>query len=357
MSGVGSTEPGAGMSERIMRLQERLEEPLIVTTPTNVRYLTGFESSNAALVVDRDRVRLFTDFRYRDAASRVVGVEVVVTARSLTADLAAAVEGRVGFEAANLTFERYEVLRAAGLDLVPRQNVVEGLRVIKDEDEIARLRHAAEVADRAIEALAREPFVGRSGKEIAWRLRELLHAHGADDAAFATIVGAGPTGALPHGRPTDRIVNRGELVVVDWGARVAGYCSDCTRTFATGPLPDELARAYEACRAAQAAALAGIRAGMSGVEADRVARDPIERAGFGDQFGHGLGHGVGMDVHEAPALRPESTDTLEPGMVVTVEPGIYLAGLGGVRIEDLCVVRDDGLESLTSFRKDLVTVE
>ncbi len=344
------------MSGRVARLQERLEEPLIVTTPANVRYLTGFESSNAALVVDRDRVRLFTDFRYRDAASRVEGVEPVETARSLTADLGAALEGRVGFEAASLTYDRYEVLRAAGLDLVPRHGLVEGLRAVKDEDEIGKIRHAAAVADRAIEALAREPFVGRSEKEIAWRLRELLHAHGADDASFETIVGSGPSGALPHSRPTDRIVNRGELVVVDWGARASGYCSDCTRTFATGPLADELARAYETCRAAQAAALAGIRPGTSGVEADRVARDPIEAAGFGEQFGHGLGHGVGIDVHEAPALRPESTDTLEPGMVVTIEPGIYLPGLGGVRIEDLCVVREDGLELLTSYRKDLVTV-
>lgn len=345
------------MSDRVTRLQERLEEPLIVTTPANVRYLTGFESSNAALVVDRDRVRLFTDFRYRHAASLIEGVELVETARSLISDLGAAVEGRVGFEAANLTFDRYEALRAAGLELVPRQGLVEGLRAVKDEDEIAKIRHAAAVADHAIEALSREPFVGRSEREIAWRLRELLHAHGADDASFETIVGSGPTGALPHGRPTDRIVNRDELVVVDWGARANGYCSDCTRTFATGRLPDELVRAYETCRSAQAAAMGGIRSGMTGVEADRVARDPIEAAGFGERFGHGLGHGVGIDVHEAPALRPESTDTLEPGMVVTVEPGIYLPGLGGVRIEDLAVVREDGLESLTSFRKDLVTVD
>jgi Xaa-Pro aminopeptidase len=342
---------------RVRRLQERLEEPLIVTTPANVRYLTGLESSNAALVVDRERVCLFADFRYRESARAVVDVEFVETPRSLIAGIGAVVEGRAGFEPANLTYDRYRTLRDAGVDLVPREGLVEALRARKDEDEIAAIRRSTRIADAAFEALAREPFVGRSEREIAWRLRELLHVHGADGVSFETIVGSGPNGALPHARPSERIVQRGELVVVDWGARAGGYCSDCTRTFATGPLPDELARAYAVCLEAQGAAVRGIRAGMGGAEADRLARDPIAAAGFGDRFGHGLGHGVGMEVHEAPGLRPESTDVLEPGMVVTVEPGIYLPGLGGVRIEDLAVVRDGGLEVLTSFRKELVTVE
>jgi Xaa-Pro aminopeptidase len=345
------------VSERVARLQERLEEPLVVTKPVNVRYLTGLASSNAALVVDRERVRIFTDFRYAEAARAVEGAELVQTARSLIADLGAALEGRVGFEADDLTYDRWQTLRDAGLELVPRVGQVEALRARKSEEEIAAIHAAATIADRALEALAREPFVGRSEKEIAWRLQELLHAHGADGESFEAIVGSGPNGALPHQRPTDRLVQRGELVVVDWGARAGSYVSDCTRTFATGSLPDELARAYEVCRAAQEAAVAGIRPGMSGREADAVARDPIAAAGFGEEFGHGLGHGVGMDVHEAPGLRPESSDTLEVGMVVTVEPGIYLPGRGGVRIEDLCVVREDGLEALTSFRKDLVVVD
>jgi Xaa-Pro aminopeptidase len=345
------------MSDRLARLQERLEEPLIVTSLVNVRYLTGLDSSNAALVVEPGRVRLFADFRYREAARAVEGVEFVETARSLVAGVGAAVEGRAGFEAEHLTYARYEVLRDAGVELVPRTGVVEGLRAIKDDAEVAAIAHAAQVADHALEALAREPFVGRSEKEIAWRLQELMHAHGADGLSFEPIVASGPNGALPHGRPTERIVNRGELVVVDWGARAAGYCSDCTRTFATGPLPEQLRRAYDVCREAQAAAMHGIRAGMTGPEADAIAREPIAAAGFGEEFGHGLGHGVGMDVHEIPGLRPESSDVLEPGMVVTVEPGIYLSGLGGVRIEDLAVVREDGLQALTSYRKDLVVVD
>jgi Xaa-Pro aminopeptidase len=345
------------MSDRVARLAALLEEPLLVTNPVNVRYLTGFASSNAALVVDPERTRLFTDFRYRDAAAAVAGVEVVAASRSLLPEIAAATGGALGFEADHLTYAAHETLRAGGVEPVPRRGLVEQLRASKDGDEIALIRQAAQVADHALEALAREPFVGRSEREIAWRLRELLHAHGADDAAFEPIVASGPNGALPHGRPTDRIVRRGELVVIDWGARVGGYHSDCTRTFATGRLEPDLARAYELCRSAQTAAVAGIRAGMTGVEADAIARGPIEQAGLGEHFGHGLGHGVGMEVHELPALRPESKDTLGPGMVVTVEPGIYLPGRGGVRIEDLCVVRDDGLETLTSYRKDLVTVD
>jgi Xaa-Pro aminopeptidase len=344
------------VNARVQRLQAQLEEPLIVTNPVNVRYLTGFESSNAALVVDPERVRLFTDFRYAEAARALAGVEYVQTARSLIADIGAALSGRVAFEAADLTYDRYETLRDAGLELVPRPDAVEGLRALKDEEEVAAIRRAVEVADAAVAAFAQEPFVGRSERDLAWRLHELLHEHGAHDLSFESIVGSGPTGALPHGRPTDRIVQAGELVVVDWGARVGDYVSDCTRTFATGPLPDELARAYEICRAAQQAALDGIRPGMTGREADALAREPIAAAGFGDNFGHGLGHGLGMDVHETPGLRPESDDVLEPGMIVTVEPGIYLPGVGGVRIEDLCVVREDGLETLTGLPKELVTV-
>jgi Xaa-Pro aminopeptidase len=346
------------VNAKVEALQARLEEPLLVTNPVNVRYLTGFQSSNAALVVDPERIRVFTDFRYAEAARSLEGAEFVQTGRSLLGDVGAAVApGPLGFEPDHLTFDRWQTLRDAGVELVPRGGEVEALRAIKSEDEVAKIRHAAQVADRALEALAREPFVGRSEKEIAWRLQELLHAHGADGVSFDSIVGSGPNGALPHGRPTDRIVGRDELVVVDWGCVVDGWNSDCTRTFATGRLPEELARIYEVCREAQAAALERIKPGMTGPEADAIARDAIDAAGYGEHFGHGLGHGLGMAVHEAPGLRPESTDVLEVGMIVTVEPGIYLAGRGGVRIEDLCVVREDGLEALTAYRKDLVVVD
>jgi Xaa-Pro aminopeptidase len=183
-----------------------------------------------------------------------------------------------------------------------------------------------------------------------------LHAHGADALSFESIVASGENGAKPHANPTDRIVDRGTLVTVDWGARVDGYYSDCTRTFSTGKLPDRLREAYDVCLEAQLRACANIKAGLTGVEADALARDPITDAGFGENFGHGLGHGVGLAVHEAPRLSTESTDVLAVGNCVTIEPGIYLSGLGGVRIEDLAIVREDGVELLTSFPKDLIEV-
>src|SRR5438067_5364455 len=191
------------------------------------------------------------------------------------------------------------------------------------------MRKAWRVADRGFEARTAETFIGRSEKDIAWRLRELLHAHGADELAFDSIVASGPNGARPHAHPTERIVERGTLVTVDWGVRIDGYCTDCTRTLSTGGLPAELRRAFDVCLDAQKRACAALVPGMTGVEADAVARDPITRAGFGENFGHGLGHGVGLMVHEAPRLSTESTDTLRPGHVVTIEPGIYLEGLGG----------------------------
>ena len=345
------------MTERLDRLRERGDAPFLVTNLTNVFYLTGFESSNAALLVAPDGgARLFTDFRYIEAARRVAGVEAVQTKRSLLADLAERLEGRLAIEADALPYSQYQVLAGGGLDLVATTGVVEALRAVKDDAELAKIRRAARVAERAFEALTAETWIGRTEKDLAWRLRQLMHAHGADDLAFDTAIGAGPNGSLPHADPTERVIETRTLVVADFGAKVDGYCSDCTRTLATGALPKELRRIYDVCREAQEASVDGIRAGMTGVEADRIARDVVETAGYGEHFGHGLGHGVGLMIHEAPRMSTESTDTLEAGNVVTIEPGIYLPGVGGVRIEDLAVVREDGVELLTSFPKDLIAV-
>jgi Xaa-Pro aminopeptidase len=341
---------------RLERLQAALEEPLLVTNLVNVRYLTGFESSNAALFVEPDRVRLFTDFRYASAAREVEGVEAVEVARNLLGSLAEKLSGRMGFEAANVTYAGYETLREGGLDLVPRGGAVEALRAVKDERELDRIRKAAAISDRVFERLAEERFVGRPERELVWRIVELIHEEGADEAGFSAIVGAGPTGSVPHAHPGDRPVGQGETIVIDLGARLGGYTSDCTRTFATGELPERLAEAYVVCARAQQAGLDAVRAGVSGRDADTAARDVVEASPFAGRFGHGLGHGVGLEVHEGPALRPESDDGLEPGNVVTVEPGIYLEGEGGIRIEDLVVVTDDGCEILTRFTKELVTV-
>ncbi len=345
------------MTSRLEALSARLKLPLLVTNLVNVRYLTGLSSSNAALLVrPGGEVTLYTDFRYIEAARAIGGVDVQLTKRAVIQDLGERLSGRIEFESDALSHAQWERLGAGKVTPVPTVGLVEALRAVKDDEELAAIGRAARVADRAFEALTAETWVGRSEKEIGWRLRELLHAHGADDASFESIVASGPNGAKPHARPTDAIVEPRSLVVVDFGAMVDGYASDCTRTLSTGSPPERLREAYEVCRLAQRRACDGIRAGLSGVEADRLAREPIAEAGFGDEFGHGLGHGVGLEVHEAPRLATESTDVLAAGNVVTIEPGIYLEGVGGVRIEDLAIVRETGVELLTSFPKELIEV-
>ncbi len=230
---------------RIEALRERLTDRLLVTDLVNVLYLTGFDSSNAALLVDPDgTTRLYTDFRYLEAAQAVPDVEAVQTRRAVIRDLAERLSGRIVF--------------------VPADGTVEELRAVKDDDELDRIRRAALAADRAFEALTAEAWAGRSERELAWRLHQLLHAHGADTIAFDPLIAAGPNGSKPHTDATDRIVPERTLVVADWGAKLDGYCSDCTRTPATGDLPRELRRAYDACLEAQLAAVDGIRPGMTG---------------------------------------------------------------------------------------------
>jgi Xaa-Pro aminopeptidase len=344
------------MNARVEKLRQKLEEPLLVTTPANVRYLTGFVSSNASLVVDEERVRLFSDFRYAEAARDVPDVEFVETRRETVEHLAELLSGTFGFESTHVTYRNYEILRAGGLDLVPRVGLIEELRAVKDEDELEKIRRAAAVTDQAYARLAEERFVGRSERELAWRMNELLHELGADEPAFETIVAAGANGARPHADPGDRVIEQGTTIVIDAGAALDGYCSDCTRTFATGDLPDELRRAYDVCLEAQLKGVGAARSGVDAKQADAAAREVIDAAGFGENFGHGLGHGVGIDVHEAPRVAPTSVDTLAANNVVTIEPGIYLEGTGGIRIEDLVVVTDREPELLSSFPKELTVV-
>jgi Xaa-Pro aminopeptidase len=341
---------------RVDRLRERLEEPLLVTAPANVRYLSGFVSSNAALLVEPDRVRLFTDFRYAEGARAVEGVEVELMKRNLYANLAEVLTGRLGFEASALTYASWETLAEGDVELVPRRGLVEELRAVKDDRELRAVRAAAAITNRMYERLAGEQFVGRTERDVAWRIVALFRELGAEDEAFPVVVAAGENGARPHTDPGDREIGPGQTVVVDAGCIVDGYCSDCTRTFATGALPDRLAEAYEVCLAAQEESLEAVRAEARGEDVDAVARRRIDAAGFGDAFGHGLGHGVGLLVHEDPRLAPESQHVLAAGNVVTVEPGIYLSGLGGIRIEDLVVVTDGEPEVLTTFPKELTTV-
>ena len=345
------------MSERISRLRELLEEPFLITNPVNVLYLTGLDSSNVALLVEPERVRLFTDFRYIEAARAVEGVETVQTKRSLIAWLADELEGRIGFESNVLPWSFAEQLREGGVELIPRRGLVERLRAVKDDGELATFRRACAITDRMFERLVSEVrFVGRRERDVAWDIQRLYHEEGADEPAFETIVGSGPTGARPHARAGDRVIETGELVVIDTGCRVGGYLSDYTRTLVTGELAGEMREAYGVVLAAQQAGLDAIRAGVSGIDADAAARELIEGSAFAGAFGHGLGHGLGLDVHEAPRLSTESPDTLAAGNLVTVEPGVYLPGRFGIRIEDDVIVTDEGIENPVRFTKELVTV-
>jgi Xaa-Pro aminopeptidase len=344
------------VSDRVSRLQERFDRTLLVTNPVNVKYLVGFDSSNCALLVERDRVRLFTDFRYIETARAVAGVEAVQTKRDTIGALGELLSGQqVSFEGV-LPYALYERLRSAGVALTIAPPVVEDLRAVKDDGELAILREACAITDRAFERLTEVQFTGRTERDVAWELVQIFHEEGAEQPAFEFIVGAGPTGARPHARAGDRVIQRGELVVIDAGCTIDGYSSDYTRTFSTGGVNGEMREAYEVVLAAQQAALGGIRAGLSGFEADALARTVIDTSSFRERMGHGLGHGLGLDVHEAPRLSTESDDTLVTGNVVTVEPGIYIEGSFGIRIEDDVVVTENGIENLTGFRKDWIEV-
>lgn len=345
------------MSPRLERLRSSLGEPLLVTNPTNILYLIGFKSTNAALLVEPERVLLFTDFRYAEAARNVDGVQFEETKRALLADLAERLSGRIAFEADAVSYAGYEALRGGALELVPRRAVVERLRAVKDSDELAAIEAACEITDQMFERLIGERFVGRTEREVAWRVAQLFRDEGADAVAFETIVASGPNAARPHARASERRIERGETVIVDTGCRLGGYVSDYTRTFTTGAVDADLKKAYAVVLAAQDAALAALRSGVTGVDADAAARRVVDGSTFAGRFGHGLGHGIGLEVHEAPRLSTESDDTLEAGNVVTVEPGIYLDGRAGIRIEDNVVVTADGATNLTRFRKDLVTVD
>jgi Xaa-Pro aminopeptidase len=351
------------MNERIERLRGELGElgaaTFLVTNSVNVRYLTGFDSSNAALLVGGDRLAVATDGRYVEAAKRLDGVEVHAADRDvlgwLGGRLADLAETPVAFEAETVTVAGHQALSANGAALLPATGVVLGLRSVKDDAELDAVRRAGRITTAAYERLAGEPLVGRTEAEVAWAMEQMLREEGADALAFPVIVASGPNSALPHHHPGRREIAAGETVIVDAGALVDGYCADCTRTFATGQLPEQLQRAYALCRSAQERALAEVRAGATARELDAIARTAIEESGLAPVM-HGLGHGVGLEVHELPVLRPTSTDVLAVGNVVTVEPGVYLAGLGGVRIEDLVVVGEEGPEVLTTFTKDLLTL-
>jgi Xaa-Pro aminopeptidase len=341
-------------------LVERELDRLLVTDLTNVRYLTGFTGTNGACVCGPGVRLFFTDFRYTErAATEVEGWEPITVEGDWLGAIAAKLEGRAGFEDDQMSvrvLERLKEKLADGVEAVAAGGLVERLRRVKDAEELAAIEAASKLADEVWEWSIERGLAGRSEREVALaaeaRIRELGGA-----PSFPAIVAAGPNGALPHAEPGEREIGRGELVVFDMGAKLDDYCSDGTRTYATGDPGEEGRAVYEVVGEAQLAALAAIEAGVNGEAVDAVARKVIDEAGHGDRFGHGLGHGVGLEVHEGPRLSLRSDDVLAPGEVVTVEPGIYMPGKLGVRIEDLVVVTEDGYRNLSALPKDLQIVE
>ncbi len=346
---------------------------MLVTDLINVRYLSGFTGSAGALLVfaDEQPPVLATDGRYRTQAARQApDVQVAIErsgARHLLTAAVAAGSRRVGFEAHVLTVDGFDALSAAieaidGKDsraeLVRASNTVEALREVKDAGEVALLRLACEAADAALVELVERGGLrpGRSEREVRRELEALMLDHGADAASFETIVAAGPNSAIPHHRPTDAVLAAGDFVKIDFGALVAGYHSDMTRTFVLGPPAQWQREIYEVVEAAQRAGREALRPGAKLREVDAAARTVIAEAGYGETFGHGLGHGVGLRIHEAPGINATADGTLLAGAVVTVEPGVYLADRGGVRIEDTLVVADTAGQApdlLTRFPKEL----
>jgi len=336
-------------------------DALVVTNLVNVRYLTGYTGSNGVAVVSRDRRLFFTDFRYMtQAGEQVAGFEVAKGERDLLGDVAEAISGRVGFEDASLSVRRLERLRSlagSSAELVPAGDLVEALRAVKEPGEIEAVRAAAAVADQALSAVLERGLAGRTEHDVAVDLEHQTRLLGAEAVSFDPIVASGAHGALPHAAPRPQAIPGDVFVTIDWGAKLDGYCSDCTRTFATGDgVAEEALEGYELVRGVQQASVEEVRADRGGRELDAVGRATIDDAGHGEHYGHGLGHGVGLEVHEGPTLSPRSKDTLAAGNVVTVEPGIYVPGRFGVRIEDLVVVTDDGCDVLSSLPKQLTVV-
>jgi Xaa-Pro aminopeptidase len=346
--------------------RERGVDLLLVTNLVNVRYLCGFSGTNGVCLLGENERIFVTDFRYVERARKEApDFELVRGKRDLLGDVAELVKSRarngllLGFDDANVTVKthaRLTELLDGGAELVGAAGLVEGLRARKDESELAAIRAATEIADETYRWLIEvHGLAGHTEIEVARALERRAEDLGAQVVSFPPIVAAGANGALPHAEPGEAAIPRDSLVVVDFGCQVDGYCSDCTRTFATGEIDSEAGEVYELVRSAQAAAVDAVRGDAELSSVDAAAREPIKSAGRGEQFGHGVGHGVGLEVHEAPRMAPDAKGKLEAKNVVTVEPGVYVPGKFGVRIEDLVVVSSAGSEVLTSVPRELIT--
>lgn len=354
------------MNERLQRLQklmtEKSLEAILITHPVNRQYLSGFDGSNGALLVGEKEAFLFTDFRYLEQAEKQAPhCELRPWKAGLGEALKPVIEAAgwssLAFEEEQVTYGLYRRLQdTLPLELTPEKGLVEELRAVKSSAEIESLREGAAVMDRAFDYLLELARPGMTEREVAVELEFFLRRQGSTGTRFSYIVASGERGSLPHGIASGKRLNAGELVTVDFTGTFGGYATDMTRTFALGEPGPRAREIYEIVRCAQEEARERLEPGMSGIEADALARNIIDEAGYGEYFGHGLGHGLGLEVHERPTLSPRSDDILAPGMVVTAEPGIYIPRWGGVRIEDMVLITSGGAESLTRCSRELMII-
>ncbi len=354
------------IKDRLKKLRHKIEEygleAILISQAENRYYLSGFHGSAGYLLITTETATLATDFRYVEQAKEQAPEYYLFQITNNLQEWFPRLLNRfnihhLGFEASHITYSIYQQMittindLAVDLRLIPLNNFVESLRMVKTSDEITLISTAAEISDQALNYIQDNIYPQATELEIAWMIEKYLHDHGSEAVPFELIVASGPNAALPHARPSQRRLQPGEPLVIDIGAKVEGYSSDITRTLCVGD-PDKTYRhVYNIVLTAQQAAIDGINEGMTGEEADNIARMVIERAGYGDVFGHGLGHGIGLATHELPRLGPQSKDKLLNGTVFSIEPGIYLPGWGGVRIEDLIVIDNNKLRILSKARK------
>ena len=344
------------MSARLDSIRAQFEQAgvdaLIVSSDENRRYLSGFTGTAGSLIITPKEAVLATDFRYVEQAGQQASdfrvLRTVAATDWLTDLLKELGVHSLGIESQHMTVAAHEKLRESleegngdsAISLVATSELVENLRSVKDASEMAMLTRAIEISDQAFEEIAKTIRDGQTEKEIAWKLEKAMRELGADSISFDTIVAAGPNAALPHHRPDDSVIREGQPLIIDMGARYQGYCSDLSRSLCLGQPDDTFRKVYDTVLGAQLTAIATVERGMTGADADGLARVVIEEAGYGENFGHSLGHGVGLEVHEQPGVGPNSKGVLENGMPFTIEPGIYISGWGGVRIEDVVVLEN-----------------
>ncbi|OXS52248.1 Xaa-Pro dipeptidase [Cohnella sp. CIP 111063] len=353
---------------RVARLREAIAgtegHALLVTNRLNVRYLTGFTGTSGAALISADKAVFVTDFRYTEqAAEQALGFDIVKHGADMNATIAGLLKEwgaqKLLIEEQDVTYAAYRKMEEAfrPAELLRSEGIVEKLRMTKDEDELAILQEAADLADRTFDHILAYLKPGATERSIALEIEFFMRSQGATSSSFDTIVASGERSALPHGVASDKTIGTGEFVTLDFGAYYKGYCSDITRTVVVGQASDKHKEIYAIVQEAQQYALDHLRPGMTGKEGDALTRDIITRYGYGEYFGHGTGHGIGLEIHESPRLSLTGDVVLTPGMVVTVEPGIYLPGFGGVRIEDDVVMTEGGIRILTSSPKRLIELD